>query len=128
MRTIAAIKERLDQNARERRSLDHFNLDLPRTEQIHLEYLQIEAETYNGMLDTVRNRRWSIFRNRKFWFLLAILSMSVYVLGIFYMFRELDLTQVAQWKIALTALPFWMILTVVPLAAIAFFTTRNTRV
>jgi hypothetical protein len=128
MRTIAAIKERLDQNARERSILDHHNLDLPKTGQIHLEYLRIEAETYNGMLDTVRNRRWSIFRNRKFLLLLAIISMSVYVLGVFYMFRGLDLTQVAQWEIAVTALPFWMILTVVPLAAIAFLTTRNTRV
>ena len=128
MRTAAAIKERLDQNARERRSLDHQSLDLPKTEQIHLEYLQIEAEIYNSMLDTVRNRRWSIFRNRKFWLLLAIISMSLYVLGIFYIFRDLDLAQVARWKVAVTALPFWMILTVTPLAGIAFLTARNTRV
>jgi biotin transporter BioY len=50
--------------------------------------------------------------------------MSIYVLGIFYMFQELDLSKVEQWQFAITALPFWLILMLIPVALITFITTR----
>jgi biotin transporter BioY len=58
---------------------------------------------------------------------MAISAMSIYVLGIFYMFQELDLSKVEQWQFAITALPFWLILMLIPVALITFITTRNTR-
>ena len=127
MRIATSIKDRLEQNARERRNLQDSRREMLRAQQIQLEYLRIEAQTYQDMLNAMRSRRWSIFSNRKFTSLVAVISMALYVLGIFYMFREMDLTRVEQWQIAATALPFWLILTLVPLAIITFLISRNTR-
>jgi len=128
MRIIATIKDRLERNARQRRSLQKSKSDMMRTHQIQLEYLKIEAQTYSDMLNAMRSRSWSIFHNRKFSLLLAIVAMALYVLGIFYMFREMDLTKVEHWQMAITGLPFWLILTLIPVAVITFLTTRNTRI
>ena len=127
MRTASAILNRLERNAHQRRALREAGLDISRQEEIHLEYLRIEAQTFNEMLMEVQNNRWSAFRTKKFSLFMAISAMSIYVLGIFYMFQELDLSKVEQWQFAMTALPFWLILMLIPVALITFITTRNTR-
>jgi hypothetical protein len=57
---------------------------------------------------------------------MSIVAMSLYVVGIFYMFKELDLSKVEQWQFAVTALPFWLIVILIPLAVITLLTSRNT--
>lgn len=126
MRIIATIKDRLESNTQQRRRLGQDQV-MPKTQQIRLEYLRMEAQIYHDMLGQLRNRRWSIFRNRKLSLVLAISTMSIYVLGIFYMFQEMDLARVEKWQFAATALPFWLILTLIPVAFIALITARNTR-
>jgi hypothetical protein len=59
--------------------------------------------------------------------MLAIFAMSFYVVGIFYMFKQIDLAKVEQWQFAMTALPFWSILVLIPVALITFFNTRSTQ-
>ena len=126
MRITTAIRERLDQNARQRRELRRAQ-EHSKTQQIRLEYLRLEAQTFNEMLSQVRTKEWPFVGNVKISMILAIVSMAVYVLGIFYMFQEMDLTRVEQWQFAMTALPFWLIMTLVPVAIITFLTSRNTR-
>ena len=127
MRIIATIKNKLEQNAQERIFLSKNNSPKLPAQQIQLEFLSIEEQTYNDMLSQVRSRRWSLFRNGKAKALLAIVTMSLYVLGIFYMFKEVDLSKVEQWQFAVTILPFWLILTLIPVTIIVFLTTRNNR-
>ena len=127
MRTSSAIQDRLERNSHQRRALREAGLDISRQQEIHLEYLRIEAQTFNEMLLEVQNNRWAAFRTKKFSLLMAISAMSIYVLGIFYMFQELDLGKVEQWQFAVTALPFWLILMLMPVALITFITTRSTR-
>ena len=130
MRIIATIKERLERNAQQRRRLVgmELNQELPRKQQIRLEYLRIEAQTYQSMLGQLRNRRWYWPKSRKIKLAIAVALMSFYVLGIFYMFKEMDLSKVEQWQFAATTLPFWLIITLVPVAIITFLTSRNTRI
>ena len=129
MRIIAAIKEKLERNAQQRRLLVGLGIqeNLPRTEQIHLEYLRIEAQTYQDMLGQLRSRRWSWPKSKKISLATAVVTMSLYVLGIFYMFKEMDLSRVEHWQFAVTTLPLWLIITLVPVALITFLTSRNTR-
>jgi len=124
---ISAIQDRIAENTQQRRVLNQVGVDRSRQEEIHLEYLRIEARTFNEMLIEVRNNRWAPFRTRKFLAFVAIVAMSCYVLGIFYMFKELDLSKVEQWQSAITALPFGLILVIIPMALMAFLTARNTR-
>ena len=95
-----------------------------RQQEIHLEYLRLEAQTFNEMLTELQSRRWIIFKNKKFSLMWSIFAMSLYVVGISYMFKELDLAKVEQWQFAITALPFWLILVLIPVAIITFLTTR----
>ena len=129
MRIVAAIKERLEQNAIQRSRLAESEVDhsLPRPEQIHLEFLRIEAQTYQEMLGQIRNRRWSWFRSKKISLAGAVGAMSLYVLGIFYMFKEMDLSRVEQWQFAVTTLPFWFIIILAPMVIIALMTSRINR-
>ncbi len=124
---ISVIQDRIAENTQQRRILNQFGVDRSRQEEIHLEYLRIEARTFNEMLIEVRNNRWAPFRTKKFLAFVAIVVMSCYVLGIFYMFQGLDLSKIEQWQFAMTALPFWLILMLVPVALITFITNRNTR-
>ncbi len=127
MRLAYTIKDRLEGNARQRQRLRQVGMARSRSQEIHLEYLRLEAQTFNEMLLELQNNRWIPFRTKKFSLLLAISAMSFYVLGIFYMFQELDLSKVEQWQFAITALPFWLILVLIPMAIITFLTTRSTR-
>ena len=126
MRLAYTIKDRLEGNARQRQRLRQVGMARSRSQEIHLEYLRLEAQTFNEMLLELQNNRWIPFRTKKFSLLLAISAMSFYVLGIFYMFQELDLSKVEQWQFAITALPFWLILVLIPMAIITFLTTRST--
>lgn len=121
------IKDRLEGNARQRQRLRQVGMARSRPQEIHLEYLRLEAQTFNEMLLELQNRRWTIFKNKKFSLMLSIFAMSVYVVGVFYMFKEIDLSRVEQWQFAITALPFWLILVLIPMAIITFLTTRSTR-
>jgi len=121
------IQDRLEGNARQRQRLRQVGMARSRQQEIHLEYLRLEAQTFNEMLLELQNRRWTIFKNKKFSLMLSIFAMSVYVVGVFYMFKELDLSKVEQWQFAITALPFWLILVLIPMAIITFLTTRSTR-
>ena len=127
MRISTAIKERLEQNSQQLRRISDEESTFSRTQEIRREYLRIEAETFHNMLHQIQNRRWRIFRDKRFVLILAILSMSMYVLGMFYMFKELDLARVEQWQFAITAMPFWLILTIVPVAIITLLTALNSR-
>lgn len=126
MRIATAIKERLEQNSQQLRQITDDSSD-SRKQQIQREYLKIEAEAFHTMLDQIQRRRWRIFRDRKFMLVMAILSMSMYVLGMFYMFKELDLARVEQWQFAVTAMPLWLILIIVPMAIITLLTARKSR-
>jgi hypothetical protein len=127
MRIKSAIKERLEQNAQQHNSLQQGGRGISRKQEIRLEYLRIEAQALNDMLHQIHNKRWQIFRDKRISLFLSILGMSIYVLGIFYMFKELDLSKVEQWQFAVTAMPFWLILTIIPVAIITFLTARNSR-
>ncbi len=122
MRKMVALKERLEQNAQQRSQLLQFDIEhsLPRTKQIHLEYLRIEAQTYQEMLGQIRDRRWYWPRSKRVSLAGVVTIMSLYVLGIFYMFQEMDLSKVEQWQFAVATLPFWFIMVLVPMAIIAF--------
>jgi hypothetical protein len=126
MRIVGEIENRLQKNAIQRRMINQNGYEISRQEEIRLEYLAIEAQTFNQMLDRLRNRRWTLLRNKKFAFFMSIVAMSLYVVGIFYMFKELDLSKVEQWQFAVTALPFWLIVILIPLAVITLLTSRNT--
>jgi len=126
MRITAIIKDRLEKNLQQRRRL-WSGEGQSRLQEIHQEYLNIEAETLNHMLHQIQGRRWKLFRDRRFTLILAVLGMSIYVLGIFYMFKELDLSRVEQWQFAVTALPFWLILTIIPVVIITILTARISR-
>ncbi len=117
------IQDRLEGNARQRQRLRQVGMARSRQQEIHLEYLRLEARTFNEMLLELQSRRWTIFKNRKFSLMLSIFAMSLYVVGISYMFKELDLAKVEQWQFAITALPFWLILVLIPVAIITFLTT-----
>lgn len=129
MRIVAAIKEKLERNALQRSQLSESGVDqsIPRPQQIHLEFLRIEAQTYQDMLGQIRNRRWSWFRSKKVSLAGAVVAMSLYVLGIFYMFKEMDLSKVEQWQFAVTTLPFWFIIILAPMVIIALMTSRINR-
>ena len=118
------IQDRLEGNARQRQRLRQVGMARSRQQEIHLEYLRLEAQTFNDMLTELQSRRWIIFKNKKFYLMLSIFAMSLYVVGISYMFKELDLAKVEQWQFAITALPFWLILVLIPVAIITFLTTR----
>lgn len=118
------IQDRLEGNARQRQRLRQVGMARSRQQEIHLEYLRLEAQTFNDMLTELQSRRWIIFKNKKFSLMLSIFAMSLYVVGISYMFKELDLAKVEQWQFAITALPFWLILVLIPMAIITFLTTR----
>lgn len=118
------IQDRLEGNARQRQRLRQVGMARSRQQEIHLEYLRLEAQTFNDMLTELQSRRWIIFKNKKFSLMLSIFAMSLYVVGISYMFKELDLAKVEQWQFAITALPFWLILVLIPVAIITFLTTR----
>ena len=126
MRITAIIKDRLEKNLQQRRRL-WSGEGQSRLQEMHQEYLNIEAETLNHMLHQIQGRRWKLFRDRRFTLILAVLGMSIYVLGIFYMFKELDLSRVEQWQFAVTALPFWLILTIIPVVIITILTARISR-
>ncbi len=127
MRIVSTIKDRIARNAHQRHKLGQAGMDRSRPQEIHLEYLRLEAHTFNEMLMELQSRQWIIFKNKKFSLMLSIFAMSFYVLGIFYMFQELDLSKVEQWQFAITALPFWLILVLIPVAIITFLTARSTR-
>ena len=129
MRIATAIKEKLERNALQRSKLAESGVDesMPRLQQIHLEFLRIEAQTYQDMLGQIRNRRWSWFRSKKVSLAVAVVVMSLYVLGIFYMFKEMDLSKVEQWQFAVTTLPFWFIIILAPMVIIALMTSRINR-
>jgi uncharacterized membrane-anchored protein len=118
------IQDRLEGNARQRQRLRQVGMARSRPQEIHLEYLRLEAQTFNDMLTELQSRQWIIFKNKKFSLMLSIFAMSLYVVGISYMFKELDLAKVKQWQFAITALPFWLILVLIPVAIITFLTTR----
>lgn len=118
------IQDRLEGNARQRQRLRQVGMARSRQQEIHLEYLRLEAQTFNEMLTELQSRRWIIFKNKKFSLMWSIFAMSLYVVGISYMFKELDLAKVEQWQFAITALPFWLILVLIPVAIITFLTTR----
>ncbi len=120
------IQDRLEGNARQRRRLRRVGTARSRGQEIHLEYLRIEAQTFKDMQLQLQNRQWTIFKSRKYSLMLAIFAMSFYVVGIFYMFKQIDLAKVEQWQFAMTALPFWLILVLIPVALITFFNTRST--
>ena len=121
------IQDRLEGNARQRRRLRRVGAARSRGQEIHLEYLRIEAQTFKDMQLQLQNRQWTIFKSRKYSLMLAIFAMSLYIVGIFHMFKQMDLSKVEQWQFAMTALPFWLILVLIPVALITFFTTRSTQ-
>lgn len=127
MRLAYTIQDRLEGNARQSQRLRQVGMARSRQQEIHLEYLRLEAQTFNDMLTELQSRRWTIFKNRKFSLMLSIFVMSLYVVGISYMFKELDLAKVEQWQFAITALPFWLILVLIPMAIITFLTTRQSK-
>ena len=127
MGIVSTIEDRIERNTVQRQNIINTRKGMSREQEIHLEYLRIEAETFDEMLSALQTKRWALFTNKKFLLVLAIFSMALYVLGIFYMFQDLDLSKVEQWQFAMTALPFWLILTLIPMALIAFLTARNTR-
>jgi len=126
MRVISEIRERLEQNTHQRRDIGRNGYTVSRLDEIQMEYLNIEAKALNDMLSQVQQRRWALLKSKKFLYFLSIVSMSAYVIGMFYMFKEMDLSRVEQWQFALTALPFCLIIVVVPMALIALLTNRKT--
>ena len=127
MGIVSTIKDRLQDNAAQRKDLRSYGSGLSRSQEIHLEYLRLEAQTFQDMLSEIQNKRWYIFSNKKFLLTLSIFAMSMYVMGIFYMFEGIDLSKVEQWQFAMAALPFWLILMIIPMVLITIFTTWKTR-
>lgn len=127
MRIVGEIKDRIQQNAHQRRMIGQTGYEMSRLEEIRLEYLRIEAQALHHMLGQLKTSPWELLKNRKVSLVTAIFSMSLYVIGIFYMFKEMDLSKVEQWQFAVTALPFWLIIILVPLAVITLLTTRNSQ-
>ena len=127
MGIVSTIEDRIERNAAQRNNIINTRSSMSREQEIHLEYLKIEAQTFDEMLSELQTKRWALFTNKKFLLVLGIFSMALYVLGIFYMFQDLDLSKVEQWQFAMAALPFWLILLLIPMALIAFLTARNSR-
>jgi len=127
MGIVSAIENRLESNAEQRHKIQSIGNGRSREQEIHLEYLKIEAKTFDDMISELQTKRWALFSNKRFLFVLAVFAMSLYVMGIFYMFQDLDLSKVEQWQFAMTALPFWLILSLIPMALIAFLTARSSR-
>lgn len=123
----STIEDRLERNAAQRHTIINTRSSMSREQEIHLEYLRIEAQTFDDMLSELQTKRWALFTNKRFLLILAIFSMALYVLGIFYMFQDLDLSKVEQWQFAMTALPFWLILALIPMGLITFLTAHNSR-
>ncbi len=124
MRVSAKIRERLQQNEFQRRDIGR-NGFATRLDEIQMEYLSIEAQALDHMLVQLQKRRWTRLRGRKSTYFIAIFAMAAYVIGIFYMFKGMDLTKVEQWQFAVTALPFWLIIVLIPVTLITLLTTRN---
>lgn len=128
MRISAAIKERLEENAARLQAIKDQQEKLTKAQQIELEYLQMESQTFQEMLLKAQSRWWRLFMPSKKWKLLwVIVGMSIYVVAIFHIFQEMDLRQVEQWQFAVTTIPFWLIFTIIPLAIITLLTSRDSR-
>ena len=125
MRASAKIRERIQQNEFQSHDLGRNGLTLTRLDEIQMEYLSIEAQALDHMLVQLQKRRWNRFRGRKSTYFIAIFTMAAYVVGIFYMFKGMDLSKVEQWQFAITALPFWLIIVLVPVALITLLTSRK---
>ena len=125
MRTSSAIKEKLHQNAARIQAIRQHQ-QLTRVQQIELEYLQMEAQTFQEMLSKLKKSWWRRLLPRKNVFYLAIvLGMSTYVVSMFNVFDQMDLNKVEQWEFAVTAVPFWLMIALVPMAIITLFTSND---
>ncbi len=125
MRTSSAIKEKLHQNAARIQAIRQHQ-QLTRVQQIELEYLQMEAQTFQEMLSKLKKSWWRRLLPRKNVFYLAIvLGMSTYVVSMFNVFDQMDLSKVEQWEFAVTAVPFWLMIALVPMAIITLFTSND---
>ena len=125
MRTSSAIKEKLHQNAA-RIAAIRTHESLSRLQQIELEYLLMEAETFQQILEKSKKTWWKRLLPRKsVFFILTLLAMSAYVVSIFEVFDQMDLSKVKQWEFAVTAMPFWLMLALVPMAVITILTSNE---
>ena len=125
MRTSSAIKEKLHQNAARIQAIRQHQ-QLTRVQQIELEYLQMEAQTFQDMLSKLKKSWWRRLIPRKNVFYLAIvLGMSTYVVSMFNVFDQMDLSKVEQWEFAVTAVPFWLMIALVPMAIITLLTSND---
>ncbi|MDH3708522.1 MAG: hypothetical protein OER04_01475 [Cyclobacteriaceae bacterium] len=125
MRISSAIKEKLHQNAARTQAIRQHQ-QLTRVQQIELEYLQMEAQTFQEMLTKLKKSWWRRLLPRKNVFYLAIvLGMSTYVVSMFNVFDQMDLNKVEQWEFAVTAVPFWLMIALVPMAIITLLTSND---
>jgi|GEM_PF-5938191 len=126
MRISSTIKERLQQNADRLNEIQAQESTLTPVERIMVEYLEQEAETFNEMLLMLEQNRWRrIFTWKNWGFALTLLALSTYVVLVFQMFKGLDLSRVQQWEFVVTALPFWLMMAVIPMGAFLIFINRK---
>ncbi len=125
MRTSTLIKERLQQNTEKLMAIQR-NSQLSKVQQLEMEYLEIEAETFRQMLTKVGGKGWKNWLLRK-WvsFSVVLLSLSFYVVLVFHMFGSIDLSKVQQWEFVVTAMPFWLMAIVVPIALVVLIAPGN---
>lgn len=124
MRISTAIKERLHQNAVRTRAIEQ-QPKLNKVQQIELEYLQMEAQTFERMLSQLKKSWWKQILRKHLFFTMILLGMSLYVVSISRVFDQMDLSKVEQWEFAVTAMPFWMMMALVPMAVITLFSSRD---
>ena len=125
MRTSSAIREKLQQNAARIAAIRTYD-SLNRLQQIELDYLQMEAETFQLMLEKAKKSWWKRLVPRKsIFFMITLLAMSAYVVSIFEVFDQMDLSKVKQWEFAVTAMPFWLMMALIPMAFITILTSKE---
>ena len=125
MRTSSTIKEKLQQNAARIEAIRTYD-SLNRLQQIELEYLQMEAETFQLMLEKAKKSWWKRLIHRKsIFFMIILMAMSAYVVSIFEVFDQMDLSKVKQWEFAVTAMPFWLMMALIPMAVITILTSNK---
>ncbi len=126
MRTSTAIRARLQENALRMKAIQEVDAQLSRVQQIEIEYLMMEAETFNDMLGKLNNSWWRrLISPKQARFTIALLAMSLYVVSIYRIFSTIDLSQVEQWEFVATALPFWLICALVPIAMFTLIVSKD---
>jgi hypothetical protein len=128
MRISSTIKERLQQNADRMQEILDQDTTLTPVQRIQMEYLEEEAEAFRAILNTLEQNRWRNFFNWRNWvFWVALLGLSTYVVFVFQMFKNLDLTRVEPWEFVVTALPFWLLMAMIPVTALFMIFKRKRR-